>query len=324
MTGTTPCCAPSSAVTTRQTQALAAETTARSVPGDTSRSRPRRHLALEDIPGGTFGMGDHFAEGYSQDGESPVHKVTLPDFRLAATTVTNAQFALFVKETGHVTAAEQFGVSAVFHLAFRGRESDILHRTGRTPWWLAVKGADWRHPDGPASEIYDRQNHPVVHVSWDDAAAYCRWAGTRLPTEAEWEYAARGGLDGRRYVWGDELTPRGQWRCNIWQGRFPVENTEEDGYPTTAPVKSYRPNGYGLWQIAGNVWEWCQDWFDHNYYERSEPHAPRGPDDGTQRVIRGGSYLCHASYCHRYRVSARSSNTPDSTAGNIGFRCASI
>ncbi|MDV7353700.1 formylglycine-generating enzyme family protein [Rhodococcus oxybenzonivorans] len=300
-----------------------AATHVRSALGDTARLRSRNRLKLEEIPGGTFAMGDHFAEGYPQDGERPVHDVTLPDFHLAATAVTNAQFATFVKETDYVTTAEQLGVSAVFHLAFDGHASDVLHRAKRTPWWLAVKGADWRHPDGPASEISDRQNHPVVHVSWDDASAYCRWAGTRLPTEAEWEYAARGGLDGRRYGWGDELTPRGQWRCNIWQGQFPIVNSEEDGYLTTAPVKSYRPNGYGLWQTAGNVWEWSQDWFDRAYYESSAAYSPSGPKDGTQRIIRGGSYLCHVSYCHRYRVSARSSNTPDSTAGNIGFRCAS-
>lgn len=326
MTGSPPCCAPSSSGDHGRSQtALSANAVsaanARSARDDNSGAR--RRLTLEDIPGGTFAMGDHFAEGYPQDGERPVHDVTLPDFHLAATTVTNAQFAAFVKQTGYVTTAEQFGVSAVFHLAFDGHTSDVLHRADRTPWWLAVKGADWRHPDGPASKITDRQNHPVVHVSWDDASAYCRWAGTRLPTEAEWEYAARGGLDGRRYAWGDELTPRGQWRCNIWQGQFPRQNTEEDGYLTTAPVKRYKANGYGLWQMAGNVWEWCQDWFDRTYYENSASSAPGGPEVGTQRIIRGGSYLCHASYCHRYRVSARSSNTPDSTAGNIGFRCAS-
>lgn len=320
MSDTSPCCAPSSTTTGRSPVPLSTKA-AQSASERTTRPRPR--IGLEDIPGGTFAMGDHFDEGYPQDGERPVHDVTLPGFRLAATAVTNAQFAAFVNDTGHVTAAEQFGVSAVFHLAFDGDTSDIVHRVDHTPWWLAVKGADWRHPDGPRSTISERQSHPVVHVSWEDASAYCTWAGTRLPTEAEWEYAARGGLDGRRFAWGDELMPRGQWRCNIWQGKFPVNNTEEDGYLTTAPVKSYRPNSYGLWQMAGNVWEWCQDWFDPIFYERSPRHSPTGPDIGTHRVMRGGSYLCHASYCHRYRVSARSSNTPDSTAGNIGFRCAS-
>ncbi|MGW8815908.1 formylglycine-generating enzyme family protein [Gordonia terrae] len=310
-----PCCAPSSADSGRGRSAVAA-------PSKSAPRQRRSRIPLLDIEAGTFAMGDHFAEGYPQDGERPVHQVDLPGFRLAATPVTNAQFATFVKETGHVTAAEQFGVSAVFHLAFDGDRAAVLHRAEQTPWWLAVRGADWRHPDGPGSNISDRQNHPVVHVSWDDAAAYCDWAGTRLPTEAEWEYAARGGMDGHRYSWGDELTPRGQWRCNIWQGRFPVENTEDDGHLTTAPVKNYRSNGFGLYQMAGNVWEWCHDWFDNTYYERSPGVSPTGPTDGERRVMRGGSYLCHDSYCNRYRVSARSSNTPDSTAANIGFRCA--
>lgn len=282
----------------------------------------RKALSPIEIPAGRFSMGDAFGEGYASDGETPVHDVTLPPFTISATTVTNRQFSTFVKETGYITAAEEFGVSGVFHLAFDGTRADVLNQVGGSPWWLAVKGADWKHPGGPASGISDRQNHPVVHVSWDDAQAYCDWAGVRLPTEAEWEYAARGGLESKRYAWGDELTPRGQWRCNIWQGTFPTHNTVEDGHLTTAPVKTYRPNGYGLLQMAGNVWEWCNDWYSAEYYAHSPTENPQGPDTGTNRVMRGGSYLCHHSYCNRYRVAARSSNTPDSSTGNIGFRVA--
>lgn len=267
-------------------------------------------------------MGDHFDEGYAADGETPVHEVRLDAFYIDATAVTNASFAAFVKATGYVTEAEEFGVSAVFHLAFTGDRRDIVSVADGAPWWVAVRGASWRHPEGPGSGINDRQNHPVVHVSWNDAQAYCAWAGKRLPTEAEWEYAARGGLAGRRFVWGDEFRPRQRWMMNIWQGSFPHHNTEEDGFLTTAPVKTYRPNGYGLWQMAGNVWEWCADWFSADYYAVSPVVNPTGPATGEQRVMRGGSYLCHHSYCHRYRVAARSSNTPESTSGNLGFRCA--
>jgi formylglycine-generating enzyme required for sulfatase activity len=274
------------------------------------------------IAGGHFLMGDSFGEGYPADGETPVHEVRLSPFHIDATAVTNAMFAAFVKATDYVTDAEQLGVSAVFHLAFDGPSADVVQRVEGTPWWLAVRGASWRHPEGGRSTIGDRQNHPVVQVSWNDADAYCRWAGKRLPTEAEWEYAARGDLEQARYAWGDELTPRGRWQCNIWQGEFPATNTLEDGHLTTAPVKSYRPNGLGLWQTAGNVWEWCADWFDAGYYARSEARDPQGPESGDARVMRGGSYLCHDSYCHRYRVAARSSNTPDSASANLGFRCA--
>ncbi|PUA80128.1 formylglycine-generating enzyme family protein [Nocardioides currus] len=285
-------------------------------------ARPRSTRGQVLLPGGRFAMGDAFGEGYASDGETPVHEVRLEPFWMDATAVTNASFAAFVKDSGHVTDAEELGVSAVFHLAFRGERSDVLQEVAEAPWWWAVRGASWRHPGGPATSIQDRQNHPVVHVTWRDAAAYAAWAGKRLPTEAEWEHAARGGLEGRRFAWGDELTPRGRWQCNIWQGDFPRSNTEEDGHLTTAPVKTYRPNGHGLWQMAGNVWEWCADWFDPGYYATSPVDDPRGPDTGTARVMRGGSYLCHHSYCHRYRVAARSSNTPDSASGNTGFRCA--
>ncbi|GAA3738160.1 hypothetical protein GCM10022239_12240 [Leifsonia bigeumensis] len=164
-----------------------------------------------------------------------------------------------------------------------------------------------------------------MHVSWNDAVAYCEWAGRRLPTEAEWERASRGGREGNVYPWGNELmTDSGAWQCNIWQGTFPRVNTVDDGWLTTAPVETFSPNDFGLWQTVGNVWEWCSDWYSPRYYERSPRENPRGPDTGSARVLRGGSYLCHDSYCNRYRNSARSSNTPDSSMGNAGFRTVAL
>jgi formylglycine-generating enzyme len=290
------------------------------------------------VAGGEFWMGDSHGDGYPADGEVPVHRVRLSPYLVDAKAVTNAQYAAFVKATGYVTEAERDGVSAVFHLAVHAEPGDVVGRATGTPWWLVVRGADWRHPAGPRSGVDDLQNHPVVHVSWRDAQAYCRWAGKRLPTEAEWEHAARGGLERARYPWGDELTPRGRWRCNIWQGEFPGRNTLDDGYLTTAPVGAFPPNGYGLHNSVGNVWEWCEDAFGPTEY--ADRLATVGPDGvsvdpvaasdeergtsaaGTLRVMRGGSYLCHDSYCNRYRVAARSANTAESSAGNIGFRCA--
>jgi len=268
-------------------------------------------------------MGDPFDEGYPADGETPVHRVRLRPFHIDETAVTNAAFAAFVDASGHVTDAERFGSSAVFVHAVAAERRDVLGQAPGAPWWLEVAGADWRHPEGRRSDVGAQPDHPVVHVSWRDASAYARWAGKRLPTEAEWEYAARGGLRSRRFPWGDELTPGGQWECNIWQGSFPDHNTREDGYLTTAPVRAYRPNGHGLWNAAGNVWEWCADWFASDWYARSPRDDPQGPAEGSRRVMRGGSYLCHDSYCHRYRVAARSANTPDSSSANAGFRCAS-
>jgi Uncharacterized conserved protein len=272
------------------------------------------------IPAGTFVMGDSSGDRNPADGEVPQHPITLESFSIDATSVTNDDFARFVDATGYQTEAETFGFSAVFHLALQAPGEDVMGSASGTPWWLGVKGADWRHPGGRDSSLEGLGDHPVVHISWNDAVAYCEWAGRRLPTEAEWEYAARGGLDQKKYPWGDEEVDEGGWRANIWQGSFPRENTREDGFLTTAPVRTFEPNGYGLWQTVGNVWEWCQDWFDPGYYRRSPDTAPAGPSMGMARVLRGGSYLCHISYCNRYRNSARSQNTPDSSMGNAGFR----
>ena len=280
-----------------------------------------RHLIEQAlIPAGTFVMGDSSGDRNPGDGELPQHAVTLDAFSIDATTVSNDDFARFVDATGYRTEAETFGYSAVFHLALQAPEEDVIGVPAGTPWWLGVRGADWQHPGGRESTVDGRGDHPVVHVSWNDALAYCEWAGRRLPTEAEWEYAARGGLDQAKYPWGDDEVDAGGWRANIWQGVFPRTNTGEDGWLTTAPARTFSPNGFGLWQPVGNVWEWCQDWFDPLFYEISPSIAPRGPVAGAARVLRGGSYLCHDSYCNRYRNAARSQNTPDSSMGNAGFR----
>ncbi|GAA3517282.1 formylglycine-generating enzyme family protein [Actinocatenispora rupis] len=291
-------------------------------PADVPRAASPRYGGLVALPGGAFRMGSDDPDGFPDDAEGPVREVTVSPFRIASTAVTNAQFARFVKETGYRTEAETFGWSYVFHLLVPA----ALRRAAppapaAVPWWLGITGAYWRAPEGPGSDITARQNHPVVHVSHNDALAYCAWAGVRLPTEAEWEYAARGGLDQARFPWGDELTPRGQHRCNVWQGDFPTRNTEADGFLGTAPVKSFRPNGFGLYNVAGNVWEWCADRFGGDHLSRPLTD-PTGPPDGDSRVLKGGSYLCHHSYCNRYRVGARSRNTPDSSSGNTGFRVA--
>lgn len=270
-------------------------------------------------------MGDQNGDAHSGDGETPVHEVEIVSFEIDATAVTNADFARFVTATQYVTEAERFGFSAVFHQAVAAHESDMMGSAPGTPWWFGVKGADWRHPGGRHSNLVGMEDHPVTHVSWNDASAYAAWAHRALPTEAQWEAAARGGRSGERFPWGnDRESPDGGHHMNVWQGDFPRDNTLDDGYLTTAPVRTYTPNSYGLWQMVGNVWEWCADWWSADYYSHSPRYEPHGPATGRVKVLRGGSYLCHESYCTRYRNAARSSNTPDSSMGNAGFRTVAV
>jgi len=272
------------------------------------------------MPAASFEMGSDEST-YPADGEGPIRQVWLSAFEISPTAVTNAEFGEFVSSTGWVSESEREGSSFVFG----GLLPDDFPPTqgvAAAPWWRLVEGANWRHPEGPQSELTERQNHPVVQVTWEDAIAYCQWAGARLPTEAEWECAARGGLKNKRYPWGDEREPEGEHRMNVFQGEFPAINTAADGYSGTAPVDAYKPNDYGMFNTCGNVWEWCADFFDPNFHLTATSQDPSGPPTGTHRVMRGGSYLCHESYCWRYRVSARSANTAQSSAGNIGFRVA--
>jgi formylglycine-generating enzyme required for sulfatase activity len=254
------------------------------------------------IPKQTFFMGSNSPLVFYADEEGPAREVSVDSFWIDETSVTNSAFAKFVAETGYVTEAETFGWSFVFDGLV---SADVLenHTRGRLQqpnWWLAVNGADWKHPFGPGSDAI--ADHPVVHISWNDAVAYANWSGKRLPTEAEWECAARGGLEQKTYPWGDDFEIQGKPGANIWQGDFPNHNTLEDGYLATAPARSFSANGYGLYNLVGNVWEWTQsDW-------------------QGGKVLKGGSYLCHDSYCNRYRNSARIKNSPDSSLSHTGFR----
>ncbi|XP_068450514.1 formylglycine-generating enzyme isoform X2 [Clinocottus analis] len=261
--------------------------------------------------------------GIPADGEGPQRLVHVDAFYMDIQEVSNQQFQGFVNATGYVTEAEKFGDSFVFEgILSESVKNQITQAVAAAPWWLPVKGANWRHPDGPDSNITDVLDHPVLHVSWTDAAAYCSWANRRLPTEAEWEYACRGGLEDRLYPWGNKLNPKGQHYANLWQGDFPNHNSAEDRYIKTSPVKSFPANAFGLYDMAGNAWEWTSDWWTV-HHTTEQQHNPTGPPSGTDKVKKGGSYMCHKSYCYRYRCAARSQNTPDSAASNLGFRCVS-
>ncbi|SDK71256.1 Formylglycine-generating enzyme, required for sulfatase activity, contains SUMF1/FGE domain [Actinopolyspora mzabensis] len=290
----------------------------------TETARTRAHsgstVGLVRLDGGEFRMGSERDEAYPQDGEGPVRMVRLDPFWISPTAVSVADFAAFVDATAYRTDAERWGWSFVFG----GLLPDDFPPTrgvAAAPWWRQVEGAYWWRPEGPGSDAGERPDHPVTHVSFRDALAYCDWAGLRLPTEAEWEYAARGGLDGKPFPWGEQLEPSGRHRMNVWQGEFPGRNECSDGWYGTCPVDAFEPNGYGLHNTTGNVWEWCADRFDPDFPARDTRLNPKGPERGERRSARGGSYLCHESYCRRYRVSARQGVTPDSSIGNIGFRC---
>jgi formylglycine-generating enzyme required for sulfatase activity len=273
------------------------------------------------LDGGEFLMGSDGPLAYPGDGEGPVRRVKVAQFEIAPAAVCNADFAAFVEATGHVSEAERYGWSFVF-AGLLPDDFPLTRGVQSAPWWRQVEGARWDHPEGPGSDVADRADHPVVHVSFNDAQAYCQWAGARLPTEAEWEYAARGGLRGKVFPWGDELEPGGEHRMNVWQGAFPGENSADDGWYGTCPVGEFQPNAFGLHNMTGNVWEWCADWYSPDFHTREKRTNPVGPRRGTHRSTRGGSYLCHDSYCRRYRVAARNAMEPDSTTGNTGFRCA--
>ena len=282
---------------------------------------------MVELPGGPFLMGTDYERQFKDDAEGPVREVTLNPFFVDTMAVDNRQFKAFVDDTKYVTEAEQFGWSFAFRNHLPKKFADKLAKTNAVvglQWWIAVPGASWKRPEGERSTLKGREDHPAVHVSFNDAIAFSQWAGKRLPTEAEWEYAARGGLEQKLFPWGDQLTPLGKHRCNVWQGRFPQEDTGEDGYTGTCPVDAFKPNALGLYNVAGNVWEWVNDWFSTTWHVQDTPatrNNPWGADTGDRKVQKGGSFLCHLSYCNRYRVAARMNNTPDSSASNSGFRC---
>lgn len=288
------------------------------------------------VPGGTFSMGSE-----EFDDARPVHQVTVSGFWMDEHEVTNAQFARFVEATGYQTVAERpldpadfpnvprdllVPGSAVF-----SPPSEQTNLNNHLNWWQYVRGASWRQPEGPGSSIKGREQEPVIHVCYEDATAFAKWAGKRLPTEAEWEFAARGGKGNSKYYWGNEMKPGGKWQANIYQGNFPATNTKEDGFETASPVKTFPANGYGLYDMDGNVWEWCSDYYRPDYYGKGPANNPKGPSDSfdpnepgaVKRVQRGGSFLCNDQYCERYVAGSRGKGEISSGSNNLGFRCVS-
>jgi formylglycine-generating enzyme required for sulfatase activity len=309
-----------------------------------------KHSGMVRIPGGTFLMGGD--NDQARKDEFPKHKVTLKEFYMDETEVTNKQFQEFVKATGYLTTAEKDvdwnemkkqlpantpmpdsemlkAASLVFIAT-----PEAVNLSDYSQWWEWRQGANWKHPQGPQSNIEGKENYPVVHISWDDANAYCKWAGKRLPTEAEWEYAARGGMKNTIYSWGNSPIDSAGYQCNYWQGSFPNENEVKDGFYASAPVKTFAPNKYGLYDMSGNVWEWCSDLYNSNYYAQLQNKTslnPKGPVKSydpdeplvSKRVMRGGSFLCNESYCSGYRNSSRMKSSQDSGMEHLGFRCVS-
>jgi formylglycine-generating enzyme len=307
------------------------------------------HAGMVKIPGGTFMMGGDNDQASAD--ELPKHKVTVKGFWMDETEVTNRQFAAFVKATGYVTTAEKKpdweqlkkdlppytpkpdeSMLVPSSLVFVPSDHPV-NLEDYSRWWIWKEGANWRQPHGPGSNINGREDYPVVHISWYDATEYCKWAGKRLPTEAEWEWAARGGLANNIYPWGNEKIDEGEPKANTWNGDFPYKNSEWDGFYYLAPVKSYASNGYGLYDMAGNAWEWCSDWYNAEYYPSvHKPEGvvdPKGPDKSydpedpyaRKKSMRGGSFLCNDSYCSGFRVARRMKTTPDSGMEHLGFRC---
>lgn len=282
------------------------------------------------IPKGKFLMGATTSEGKDIDKELPQVEIYLDEFEISETTITNKQFLEFIESTNYVTTAEKYNASFVFYLLADEKLVETSRKAPMTPWWLYVEGANWKQPFGPGSSIENIMDHPVVHVSYIDALEFCKWEGSRLPTEAEWEYAARAGSTSR-WPWGDNFILNNKYHANIWQGHFPYENSQEDGFIGTCPAKHFEANTFGLYNVIGNVWEWCSNpraidlsEFKNKDYKDFIVNNISSINEESEYAIKGGSFLCHDSYCNRYRLGARNGNTANSTSSNCGFRVCKI